>query len=75
MVTTSLASFWAPPRQVQVNFRQGDRTLHGLTRVIRVDPRFGFLVGKGNVGVDHRIMTPWELQGRACGGVQSFWRY
>ena len=64
MVTTFRASFWAPPRQVQVNFRQGARPLHGLTRVIQVDPRFGLLVGGGDVGVDHR-MTPWELQGRA----------
>ena len=74
MVTTSRASSRALPRQVQVNFRQGARPLHGLTRVTRVDPRFGLLVGKGDVGVDHR-MTPWELQGRACGDAQSFWRY
>lgn len=74
MATTSRASSRASPRQVQVNFRQGARPLHGLTRVTRVDSRFGFLVGKGNVGVEHR-MTPWELQARACGGAQSFWQY
>lgn len=73
MATTSRASSRAPPRQVQVNFRQGARPLHGLTRVTRVDPRFGLLVGKGDVGVDHR-MTPWELRGRMCGGARSFWR-
>ena len=74
MVTTSHASFWAPPRRVQVNFRQGARPLRGRTRVTRVDPRVGFLLGKGDVGVDHR-MAPWELQGHAYGGAQSFWRY
>lgn len=71
MATTSRASSRAPPRQVQVNFRQGARPLHGSTRVNRVDPRFGLLVGRGDVGVDHR-MTLRELGGRMCGDAQSF---